>query len=454
MLFNFADLIGYLRKNGVTTHFTIGGHFPTIEYRKTLESIPGIDTVIRHEGELTIKELFLNLDNPDYWSKIQGLAYRNNGDISVTPPRPLISDLDSLPFPIRNNEIDTYRGLGIHSLIASRGCHYHCSFCSVQHFYGSAPGAKRRSRSPSNVVREMEKLYSENRTRIFLFKDDDMGLRSAGQRRWVEEFIEELKRKNLSDKIAWRISCRVDEVDTEMMKKMKDNGLSFLYLGIESGSNQGLKTFNKGYTVERIRSALDILQETGIKFEYGFMIFDPDSTIQSIKENIAFLGDLSRDGRAVVHFTKMFPYVGTTIAHRLKTQGRLKGSITSPDYDFNDHRINLLEDFFFGYAFKSYLSGNGLANQLAMAKFDTVIIDRFFSNEYDNRTYSMTVLEFIRKSNESVLDTMNNAVNFIENRSYEEIISDWDELETFVNDRKMIERNIIVDLQLLKINFK
>jgi radical SAM superfamily enzyme YgiQ (UPF0313 family) len=281
-----------------------------------------------------------------------------------------------------------------------------------------------------------------------------MGLRSAGQRRWVEEFIEELKRKNLSDKIAWRISCRVDEVDTEMMKKMKDNGLSFLYLGIESGSNQGLKTFNKGYTVERIRSALDILQETGIKFEYGFMIFDPDSTIQSIKENIAFLGDLSRDGRAVVHFTKMFPYVGTTIAHRLKTQGRLKGSITSPDYDFNDHRINLLEDFFFGYAFKSYLSGNGLANQLAMAKFDTVIIDRFFSNEYDNRTYSMTVLEFIRKSNESVLDTMNNAVNFIENRSYEEIISDWDELETFVNDRKMIERNIIVDLQLLKINFK
>ncbi|MFA4936148.1 MAG: radical SAM protein [Candidatus Methanoperedens sp.] len=452
MLSNFADLIAYLRKNGITAHFTIGGHFPTLEYRITLESIPELDTVVRHEGELTLLELFHNIDNPDNWNMIKGLAYRNNGEIEVTPPRPLIFDLDSLPFPIRNKEVVTYRGLGIHSLLASRGCQYNCSFCSVQQFYRGAPGPKRRSRSPSNVVREMEKLYFENGTRIFLFKDDDLGLRNTGQRQWVEEFIKELKRKNLSDKIAWRVSCRVDEVDAEMMKKLRENGLAFLYLGIESGSSHGLKTFNKGYSVDQIRPALNILQELGIKFEYGFMILDPDSTIESIKENITFLGDLSRDGRAVVHFTKMFPYIGTTIAHRLKIEGRLKGSMASPDYDFNDRRLHLLEHFFFKFAFNSYLTGNGLANQLAMAKFDTVILDRFFSDEFDTRTYSMAVGELILQSNDSVLRTMNRAIKFMENRSYEEIISDWDDLETIVRDSKIIEQNVTEALRRLTIN--
>jgi radical SAM superfamily enzyme YgiQ (UPF0313 family) len=441
MLFEFADLMAYLRKNGVTTHFTIGGHFPTIEYTETLESIPEVDTVVRHEGEQTLLELFQHLDNPDLWSQINGLAYRKDGRIEVPPPRPLIADLDTLPFPLRSNHVTTYRGLGIRSILASRGCHYNCSFCSVQQFYRDAPGSKRRSRSPSNVAQEIEELFSKYNTRIFIFKDDDLGLKSPKQDMWIEEFARELKIRKISDKIIWRISCRVDEVNLEMLRNLKEVGLTFLYLGIESGSKQGLKTFNKGYSVNQIYNSVSIIEKLGMNFEYGFMLLDPDSTICSIKENTAFLRELSKDGRTVVHFTKMFPYVGTSITRRLKDEGRLKGTITSQDYDFRDSKLDLLE-YFFLRAFNTYLSGNGLASRLKMAKFDTIILDKFFPDLYETQTYSEAIRDLTCQNNASVLNTINYAVNFIEDHNYEEIISNWSALENIAKDGKIMELKI------------
>ncbi len=65
MLPDFSDLICYLRNKGVKAHFNMGGHFPTVEYEETLKLIPGLDTLVRHEGEFTLLELFQQLDPPD-----------------------------------------------------------------------------------------------------------------------------------------------------------------------------------------------------------------------------------------------------------------------------------------------------------------------------------------------------------------------------------------------------
>lgn len=146
MIFDFAELIDYLRNNGVKSHFTIGGHFPTLEYEKILELLPGLDTVVRHEGELTLLDLYRHLKSQSQWSEIRGIAYRRNGAIEVTSPRPLIQDLNSLPFPVREDKMRDHRGVGVCSILASRGCYYDCSFCSVQEFYSGAPGPRRRSR--------------------------------------------------------------------------------------------------------------------------------------------------------------------------------------------------------------------------------------------------------------------------------------------------------------------
>jgi methylmalonyl-CoA mutase cobalamin-binding subunit len=89
MLPDFSSLVTYLRENGVDAHFTIGGHFPTFEYQLLLNTLPALDSVVRHEGEVTLHELYQHLEQPDTWAGIKGLAYRqdgwaNNGMMSVS----------------------------------------------------------------------------------------------------------------------------------------------------------------------------------------------------------------------------------------------------------------------------------------------------------------------------------------------------------------------------------
>lgn len=444
MLFDFAELISFLRKDGVSAHFTMGGHFPTIDYKEIFKIIPGLDSVVRHEGEKTLLELYNHIDNSDTWPHIKGIAYRDNGKIRETPPRPLIEDLDTLPFPLRSERVSTVRGLGIYSVLASRGCHYDCSFCSIQTFYREPPGPNRRTRSPSNVARELEELFLKRCGRIFIFKDDDLCTRNMKERRWIKDFCHELKKKKLSDDILWRISCRADEIDADLMRHLKEVGLFSLYIGIESGSNQGLKTCNKHYTVDAVHKGLEILRNLNLSFDFGFMMFDPDSTFTSIRENITFLKTIGKDGRVGVHFTKMFPYAGTPIARRLKKEERLVGTIDSPDYMFEDQRLNLLQHFF-SEAFHSWnFDTDGLVNKLQLAKFDAMVTDKYFSHSFDTENYLQTIQEFTRQSNAQALETMSISARFMEKRSIDEILNNWYVLEHLarkeLNEQKRLTR--------------
>jgi anaerobic magnesium-protoporphyrin IX monomethyl ester cyclase len=448
MLFEFADLITYLRQNGVSAHITMGGHFPTLEPHGTLKTIPELDTIVRHEGEYTLLELFHHVDQPDYWEHIKGIVYRDNGTVRINPPRPLIQDLDSLPYPLRSDRPRTHRGLGMCSALTSRGCYSDCSFCSIQQFYREAPGPRRRSRSPCHVAGEMEHLFFNHGIRIFIFKDDDLCTRGRKQRQWIEDFALELKKRGIADQILWRISCRVDEVDTEIVEILKDVGLACLYLGIESGSNRGLKTFNKHYTVNDIHRALDILSKVGMSYEFGFMLFDPDTTMTSMMENISFLKEIGKDGKVVAHFTKMFPYAGTPIARRLKKEGRLKGDIASPDYAYADPRLDLLQSFFSQVFHFRNFHVNGLVNLLQLAKFDTAVLAKF-SDRQDTPQYKQAVQDLTRQCNESALETMSLAVRFMKERDYGEILQTWQILQYFGQKEVETQRQITEALHRL-----
>jgi radical SAM superfamily enzyme YgiQ (UPF0313 family) len=455
MLFDFGELISYLRQQGINIHFTMGGHYPSIEYKKTLEQIPGLDTVIRQEGELTLLELYNHLKQRDSWNKIKGLVYRKNGAIVTNPFRPLIKELDTLPYPIRNKNAKMFRDVGMSSILASRGCYYNCSFCSIHEFYHGLKGPKRRARSPANVAQEMDQLFNNKNVRIFIFQDDCIVMKGPKHREWLDNFLNELKRRNMSDQILWRVSCRVDDIGIDQVGRLKDAGLMCLYIGIESGNELGLKTLNKRYTVEDIHHALDTVRGLKMPFEFGFMIFDPDSTLRNVEVNVKFLKEICKDGQVIANFTKMVPYAGTSIARRLEDEGRLEGTIDSPDYTYNDTRVGLLQ-LFVSQAFNyRNFNINGLVERLRVARFDTFVLSKFHSDKCEIKTYEEAVHELTRQSNESALDIMSMAINFMKNRSESEIIANWILMQDLIHEERTNEARIASELDrvISNINF-
>ena len=336
----FRRVASYLRAAGVTSHFTIGGHFPSLCRDECLNQFPELDSVVRYEGELTLVDLVERLIRGKDWRETPGLAYLRAGQIVDTEPRPLVQDLDSLPFPYRPFDPEHICGFPTLPLLASRGCARRCSFCSIHTFYRTAPGRVVRVRKPAKVIEEMLYLYRHHGVRVILFQDDDFPLWGPAGRRWADELVGRMYDAGLVDRVLWKISCRAEYVAYDLFAKLRDAGLFLVYMGIESGTEEGLEVLNKEMTVEQNLKAIDTLKQLGIQVSYGFMLFDPSSSFESVRENLGFLRKMVGDGRAAATFCRMLPYGGTPIRDTLRKEGRLRGDLTHLDYDFLDLRLN------------------------------------------------------------------------------------------------------------------
>ncbi len=375
----FKELAAYLRENGVTCHFTMGGHFPSLSTEQTFDLVPEMDSIVRYEGEMTLLEIADRISTDKEWRSVPGLVHKSGDHVIHSPLRPLLPDLDDLPYPdrLRPNMILGHRAMPI---IASRGCIRQCSFCSIHVFYRQAPGKVVRTRKPSCVVEEMEMLNREQGISVFLFQDDDFPLYGPVWKRWANEFVDELHRSELPGRVIWKINCRADAVDPELLARMRDAGLYVVYMGLESGSEDGLTTLHKQITVEQNIRAVEILKSLGLLFEYGFMMFDPSSTFDSVRENLRFLRTIVGDGTAPASFCRMVPYDGTPIKDQLAREGRLHGDVNHPDYDFLDPR---LDDFFQALNRMVHVSGwihgiQALTPQLQYENSEVAVMERLF----------------------------------------------------------------------------
>src|SRR4051812_24721830 len=152
---DFAKVIGALREAGVTAHFTMGGHYASFEPAEILRRIPGLDSVVRFDGEITLVKLLNCLSNGSEWRGLPGIAFRkDDGEVDVAPLAAVVEDLDLLPWPDRRS-ID-YEGhpMPTASVLGSRGCPWDCSFCSIRPFYEEQGGPLRRLRAPRTDVAE------------------------------------------------------------------------------------------------------------------------------------------------------------------------------------------------------------------------------------------------------------------------------------------------------------
>jgi anaerobic magnesium-protoporphyrin IX monomethyl ester cyclase len=408
----YADLMQGLRDAGVDCHFTMGGHYPSLAYEQTLAAAPQLDSVVRFEGEATLLEMVEALSAGEDWREIQGVVWKNGRELVANPPRHLTPDLDSLPFPDR--EFDPFVIIGRKGmpLLASRGCARTCSFCSIHTFYRTAPGKVVRLRKPAEVVREMKMLFEQKGITIFLFQDDDFPMFGPKWRAWSHQLVDEIEAAGLARRVVWKLNCRADAVEPELLGRMRDAGLYCIYMGLESGTEEGLKVLNKEITVAQNLAAVAMLKELNIRFDFGFMLLDPSSTFESVLANIGFLRQIVGDGSASATFCKMLPYDGTPIKDALMAEGRLKGDVVAPDYDFLDPR---LDRFYAGLARVMDVTGwvhgpHALNMQLNFAHHEVAVIRKLYPELPDTDEYEAWLRHETALSNEVLFDTVERLV--------------------------------------------
>jgi anaerobic magnesium-protoporphyrin IX monomethyl ester cyclase len=295
-----------------------GGPLPTCD---PLPFLDDFDLVVRGEAEETLVELIEAWTGGADWSDVPGLVYRsqlsdgeaNGGGYIETAVRPFIKDLDRLPYPARgmspNQDYIRFGkekyGYSITTVMSTRGCPFHCEFCSNVVFGGSF-----RQRRAESVVDDIEQALALGYDRI-AFADDVFTL----NRRRVWEICSEIKRRGL--RFHWECLGRVDTLDDATAVEMKSAGCARIYFGIESGNDQILKLMKKQITTAQARQAVEAAHRAGLEVGAFFILFYPGESDETVLDTLRFAGSLPLD---YLGLTMPYPLPGTALYERTKSQ--------------------------------------------------------------------------------------------------------------------------------------
>lgn len=292
-----------------------GGPLPTCDPIPFLEYF---DVVVQGEGEQTILDLLRSFTASSDFSHVKGIVYqdgdssqrRNGGKVCFNERRTFIKDLDILPLPARellpNQEYiqsgKKQYGYSITTVMSTRGCPFHCDFCSNVVFGGSY-----RERSPQNVVDEIENALALGYDRIS-FTDDVFTMKKER----VLKVCNEINQRGLH--FLWECLGRVDSIDYPTALEMKKAGCFRIFFGIESGNDNILKLMKKDITIEQAKMAVEATSRAGIQVGAFFIIFYPGETQQTILDTLRFSASLPLD-----YLGLTLPYFlpGTTLFDRL-----------------------------------------------------------------------------------------------------------------------------------------
>jgi len=265
------------------------------------------DAVVQGEGEETFDEYIKAIASKQDLREVAGLSFRQEGRIVRNKPRPVIADLDSLPRPAWDLiDLRRYSRIPMLALYGpvlmvqgSRGCSYNCFYCSQD-----ADFKKMRKRSITGIVNELEFLYERYKVRNYIFLDAYFPFSlSSGF-----EFCDELIKRGLHKKIRWLTETKVDLVNRDLLKRMKEAGLYLIMYGFETGSERILRMINKHTTLERAYCVMRDTRDIGIRSLGLFMLGFPGETEEECQQTIVFSKRLSCD---LVKYNLLTPYPGT-----------------------------------------------------------------------------------------------------------------------------------------------
>ena len=296
-----------------------GGPHPTLR-PGCLEEVTGINAIVIGEGEYPLLELAKALANDEDYSRIHSLWVNDNGNIIKNEVRPLIEDLDTLPFPdidsLMVGQQGRYSGnMSQIRFIFSRGCPFDCSYCCNKAISDVYPNSGKyfRQRSPMNAIKEIENAEKKIGFNSIVFDDDCFTL----NKKWFYEFIELYERRF---KYHFRCNLRVGTVDEDMMIRLKKAGASFVGIGIEHGNEEFRMNFlRKRITNKQIEDTFSLIRKHGISHADFIMVGFPNETVALFRDTVRLCRKIEARGNISI----FYPYPGTELGELSEKNGWL-----------------------------------------------------------------------------------------------------------------------------------
>ena len=273
-----------------------------------------IDFVARNEFDFTVKDVA----DDHSWASIKGLSWRNKQGVIVNnPDRPMLENMDSLPFvtPIYKRDLkmeNYFIGYLKHpyiSMYTGRGCKSRCTFCLWPQTVG---GHNYRTRSVGHVIEEIKwAMKAFPQCKEFFFDDDTF----TDDLPRAEAIAKELGKLG----VTWSCNAKAN-VPRETLKVLKDGGLRLLLVGYESGNQQILYNIKKGMRIEVARKFTKDCHELGIAIHGTFILGLPGETTETIQETIKFATEINPH---TIQVSLAAPYPGTFLYNQAVQEGWL-----------------------------------------------------------------------------------------------------------------------------------
>lgn len=299
----------------------LGGPHPTFLPAESVER-PEIDIVVRSEGELTWTETCARVERGESLQGVQGITYQQDGQVVHNPDRPVITDVDSLPFPAYHLfNMNRYTNLqptldhvegNSYSILTSRGCPYRCTYCS------QILPRRWRARSEQSVIAEWRWLVNDLEAKEIGVLDDSFNI----DRQRVLDICDLIIAEGLNH-VPWIMinGIRANLADEELLGKMREAGCIRTAFGVESGNQHILDTvIGKQLTLDQVRAAFEAAKAVGMETIGFFIIGLPGETEETMEDTICFACELDP---VVANFSMATPFPGTEMYHQVLEQGRL-----------------------------------------------------------------------------------------------------------------------------------
>lgn len=310
-----------VKKENPNVTIVFGNYYATFNPERILRKYPSVDIIVRGEGEQTVIDLANCFENRGRLKDVLGISFRNGSNVASTGERPLIQDLDCLPFPDRSLIDETYHSVIVGanvaprkftSLVSSRGCVYRCRFCCCTQFARN----RWRPRSVKNTLEELCFLASEGYEQ-FVFVDDSFTANPKN----VIRLCREMRKERLD--MEWICEGRVDNASYQMFWETAKAGCRILYFGIESANQRILDYYNKRITPEQSKTAVRTARRAGADVIVGsFIVGAPDETRKEIQNTIEFANKIPID---LPQFNILGVFPGTDIWNEFEAKGFLNG---------------------------------------------------------------------------------------------------------------------------------